>query len=771
MKLFFFFLFISIGATAQIGMGQWRMHVPNRTAVDVVVQGNIVYAAYENGLLEYDIAANETSLWTDVNSLSDINITCLGNYTAQNALFIGYENGNIDKIVDNQVTNIPAIRLAQVQGNKRINRIVSYQGYVYFATSFSIVKIDPVKNEVRETFYPTAEGNAIHDIAFKGDTIYALTSTKMLRANINNNALGDPSQWTTDTRLQELTANAYKDIEIIDDNIYVLLQDAAYGNDTVFNVKSALNEIVTNEPFTLEINSLNTSNNRLVVNTEGGIFFYNSDYSKYKSIISYLIGQWISPTNCFTANNVTWFSDKTKGLVKVIDDFTISRVTFEGPPKSSFYSMDWFDGKLAVAGGGLSSMFVTFNNAGMYVFEDEQWKLFDTENMNMWKDQDVWDFLSVSIDPTNSERMAVSSYSEIPLSIIDNEAQVTDTFTPLNSTLRYTQGGVGWSLVSSVQYDEDGNLWVLNGFTDEPLNVLTTDGNWYSFDLGSAAKNKFTKRMTVDYSGNKWFSIEGVGLYGFNDNGTISNASDDKVLILNSGEMSGALPANSVTAIAVDFDNEIWIGTDNGFAVLYNSESAFDASPGNYNASRIKVEYEGNIEYVLGNTHITDIEVDGANRKWFATANSGIILLSADGLEIIRQFTVENSPLISNNIIDLKIDHKTGELYIITDKGLVSYRSDATYEDPDYASVVVFPNPAHPDFEGPITIQGIRYDSDVKITDIAGNLVYQTTSNGGTATWNGKTISGEKVVTGVYLIWTAANEGKGRKVGKVLVVH
>lgn len=771
MRSLFFFLFLTVSVHAQIGMGQWRMHVPNRTAVDVVVQGNIVYSAYENGLLEYDIAENETSLWTDVNSLSDINLTCLGNYTPQNALYIGYENGNIDKITDNQVINIPAIRLAQVQGNKRINKIVSYQGFVYFATSFSIVKIDPVKNEVRETYYPTAEGNAIHDIAFKGDSIYALTSTKMLRANINNNALGDPAQWTTDTRLQELTANAYKDIEIIDDNIYVLLQGTAYGNDTVFNVKNTITELVTNEPFSLEINSLATSNNRLVVNAEGAIFFYNGDYTKYKTITSYLLGQWISPTNSFTANGITWFSDNTKGLVKVVDDFTISRITFEGPPKSSFYSMDWFDGKLAIAGGGLSSMFTTFNNAGMYVFEDEQWKLFDTENMTMWKDQDVWDFLSVAIDPTNSERMAVSSYSEIPLSIIDNGSQVTDTFTPLNSTLRYTQGGVGWSLVSSVQYDESGNLWALNGFTDEPLNVLTTDGNWYSFDLGSAAKNKFTKRMVVDYSGNKWFSIEGVGLYGFNDNGTISNAADDKVLTLNSGESSGALPANSVTAIAVDFDNEIWIGTDNGFAVLYNSESAFTAGPGGYNASRIKVEYEGNVEYVLGNTHITDIEVDGANRKWFATANSGIILLSADGLEIIRQFTVENSPLISNNIIDLKIDHKTGELYIITDKGLVSYRSDATYEDPDYASVVVFPNPAHPDFEGPITIQGIRYDSDVKITDVAGNLVYQTTSNGGTATWNGKTISGEKVVTGVYLIWTAANEGKGRKVGKVLVVH
>ena len=173
----------------------------------------------------------------------------------------------------------------------------------------------------------------------------------------------------------------------------------------------------------------------------------------------------------------------------------------------------------------------------------------------------------------------------------------------------------------------------------------------------------------------------------------------------------------------------------------------------------------------MGDSDITDIVVDGGNRKWFATSNSGIVLLSADGLEIIEQYTKDNSPLISNNILDLEIDHNTGELYIITDLGMVSYRTDATYEDPDYSNVTIFPNPARPEFYGPITIQGIRYDSDVKITDISGNLVYKTTSNGGTAIWDGKTLNGEPVSTGVYLIWTAANQGKGRKVGKVLVVN
>ena len=98
-------------------------------------------------------------------------------------------------------------------------------------------------------------------------------------------------------------------------------------------------------------------------------------------------------------------------------------------------------------------------------------------------------------------------------------------------------------------------------------------------------------------------------------------------------------------------------------------------------------------------------------------------------------------------------------------------RTDASYEDENYSTTTVFPNPVRPEYTGTITIQGIRYNSDVKVTDIAGNLVYQTTSNGGTATWNGKTLTGENVASGVYLFWTATNEGKDEKVGKVVVIR
>lgn len=772
MRLLIVFLSLAFSASSQIGTGQWRLHVPAK-AVDIIALDESVFTAYEKGISEYDKASHEVTFWDAVNSLSDITISCLGNCPSDNSIFVGYENGNIDKIKNNTVTNIPAIKLAQIQGVKAIFKMVEFEEHMYLATGFAIIKIDPKKNEVRDTYYPTNGNAPIQDIVFSNDTIYALSDDRMYKAWVHNTALADPIQWTQDSRVPVITQDMYSDIEVMNDELYILYRSTGFGFDTVYHVGAGGLDIAVDETGTFEpeIQSFNTIEGRLCVNYLGGSKVYNPDFTQHEFLVQYSYGNFPKPMNVSYNDGEYWVADENNGSVKWLGNWSSSIISFTGPPKSDFWGMGYSNGKMAFTGGGLSLSQPTFNKSGVYTFEDESWALHNKLNIDVWDNDYVFDFLTVSIDPNNGDKMAVGGYSNTSLSIIDIAAGTVDTISPLNSLLESSIFGNGWTYISEVVYDDRGNLWVLNGLCNEPLKVLTAEGVWYSFPLDSPAKSKFTDKMVIDYNGNKWMAIRGQGLYGYKDQGTISTASDDQFVSLNQGANSGALPASEVTAIAVDFDNEIWIGTESGFAVLYNSDAAFDAAPGDYNAQRIKLEFEGNVEYVLGSTGITDIEVDGANRKWFATANAGIILLSADGLEILEHHTTENSPLISNNVKDIKINQETGELFIITDQGLISYRSDASYEDPTYETATIFPNPVRPGFEGPITIQGIRYNSDVKITDVAGNLVYQTTSNGGTATWNGKTLNGDRVQTGVYMIWTAANEGKGRLVGKVAVVN
>ena len=245
----------------------------------------------------------------------------------------------------------------------------------------------------------------------------------------------------------------------------------------------------------------------------------------------------------------------------------------------------------------------------------------------------------------------------------------------------------------------------------------------------------------------------------------------DNYKILDRGENTGALPNNEVTDIILTKDNKLWITTSLGFSILSNPSSVSEASYGGYNTYRPKVNYGGNTEYFFGETFISCGTVDGGNRKWLGTENAGLFCLSEDGYSIVYEFNTANSKLISNTIYDLEFNGKTGELFVLTDLGLVSLRVDASDGRDDYKEVIVFPNPVQPDYDGVVTIQGIKTNSDVKVTDMAGNIVYETTSNGGTATWNCRKVNGEEVATGVYLIWTAPKEGKGRKVGKVTVIR
>jgi ligand-binding sensor domain-containing protein len=763
-------LLFSFTAIAQVGTGEWRLHIPAKRALDVVKTSGKVFTAFTNGVSEYDESATELTTWDVVTGLSDITVSCLGYSSANDAVFIGYENGNIDRIRDNRVTNIPAIKLAEIQGSKKIYKIVEYNGFLYFATGFGIVKIDPVKSEVRDTYYPSNGNSAIVDVTFRNDTIFALTDNLMYYGDINNIALPDPAQWTVDTRVPTLAANAYKEFEIVNDEMYILFKNDNFGEDSVYRLTSTDLQSVVSEPFTMEIRGIDVVDDDLVVHYVGATIIYDDNYQSDYVLAAYPFG---SPeiNRMISDNGKYWIADNGVGLVR-IDGGLIDNITFSGPPRGEFFGMDWSRDKLIVTCGAASGNTATFKSSGVYTFENEEWELYNEANTNVWESGRIWDYLSVAIDPTDNQKFAIGSWSPTPLTIFDESTGAIDTLTPYNSALEFTNVNTGSALVTDLVYDVRGNLWVLNGGTNEPLKVLTSNGDWQSFSLGSSAIGEFSQRMVIDNEGNKWMAFLNGGLYGYKDNNTPTDLGDDEMVWLNTGANTGELPSNRVQAVAVDLDNEIWIGTDAGFAVLYNADNAFGASLGDYNAQRIKVEFEGNVEFVLGATGITDIEVDGANRKWMATENAGIVLLSPDGLEIIQQFTMENSPLISNNIINLEIDHNTGELFIVTDNGLISYRSDATVgKNRDYNEVTVFPNPVRPDFTGVITMQGIQADSDVKVTDAGGNVVYKTTSNGGTATWDGNTLNGEPVATGVYFIWTAPIDGKGRKVGKVFVVR
>ena len=220
-------------------------------------------------------------------------------------------------------------------------------------------------------------------------------------------------------------------------------------------------------------------------------------------------------------------------------------------------------------------------------------------------------------------------------------------------------------------------------------------------------------------------------------------------------------------SFAEDLEGEIWVGTDNGVSVFYDSNSIFQGA----NASQVIVTLGEYNSYLLEGQQINDIEIDGANRKWFATNNSGVVVTSANGIEEIHHFTSENTPLFSNKVLDIEMNDVTGEVFFATEKGLISLRSESTQGNADFSDVLVFPNPVQPDYTGPITIKGLITDAVVKITDISGNLIYETVALGGQAVWDGKSFDGQKAHTGVYLVFCSDQEGTISHVTKLLFVR
>ena len=302
-----------------------------------------------------------------------------------------------------------------------------------------------------------------------------------------------------------------------------------------------------------------------------------------------------------------------------------------------------------------------------------------------------------------------------------------------------------------------GKYWIADYKNGLLINL---EGSYKSYSPNSLDTLYQTRRdsIVVDLDGNRWIRRGDFG--GI----LVINLKNQRQFVF-SGVGAGNLPSNNVKSLALDRDGQMWVGTDKGVVVFDNPSAIFSGK--NFDAYTPVFERRR----LLGNETIASIAIDGGNRKWIGTKN-GIFLFSPDGTELVSNFNEKNSPLPSNEILYITAEPNTGEVYIRTLKGMVSYRGTATEGSlkQDENAVKVFPNPVRPDFEGQIGIEGLVENAFVKITDVAGNLVYETRANGGTAVWNGKTLAGGRVETGIYLIFSANKKGEETLVSRLAVV-
>lgn len=769
-------IIISINSFAQpLAIGQWKEHLPFENGISVTEGGGKVYCATAGGFFSVDEQDYSIERLSKVTGLSDIAISRVAYNHYNNTLVIGYKNGNIDFIKDNAIHNLSDIKREPDLGNKNINNIYFINQYAYLACGFGIVVIDTEKKEVKDTYKigPNGAFINVYEVTTDGANIYAATEGGVYKASLTDPNLIYFGSWT---KMTGIPVGTYNTIVYFGGKVIVNysknLTNGAYLEDTVFTYDPTSAQwnkfldgtsIVKDDPKQIRIYK-----NKMLVCCEWYTIVYDNTLTRVRFIDNYGLPYDRRPQDAVVdESGAVWIADRNVTLIKAITDVSGQRYMPNGPRSANSYAMQISNGELWCAPGGVGDAFHNlYNRDGVSTYINGEWKtIYGSQSIaNM---DSLFDILDITIDPKNNKHVYATSFTAGLLEF--NNGALTHFYNEANSTLS-SRPEYRWLGIAGSAMDESGNLWVSNSNVSNCLSVRKSDGSWNTFDFTSFGMNSSStvSDVIITSSQQKWIILPGGGILVYNgDNFAAPTASNTKKIGMAAG--SGALPSAAVMCVTEDLEGEIWVGTDKGISVFHAPDAIFSSD--NWDSQQIKIEQDGHVQFLLETETVKAIAIDGANRKWIGTQNSGVFLISEDGREQIEHFTETNSPLLSNEINCISIDGNNGEVFIGTSKGIVSYRATATDGLDEYTDVYAFPNPVRENYDGPIAIRGLIKDASVKITDINGGLVYSTKALGGQAIWDGKNFEGKKASTGVYLVFCSNEDGSKTFITKILFVN
>jgi hypothetical protein len=760
-----FFLFFTVNELiAQIPIGGWRDHFPYVQANLVAKTTDKVFCATPYALFYYNLKDNSVEKLSRTNGLSDIEPCALRYNPEKDLLVVTYENANIDLIQGNNIRNLSDIKHKAIQGNKKIYHIEFQDNLAYLACGFGIVVIDLDKKEVKDTYYigENASSVQVNSIAFDTDNIYAATESGIYYASLTNSNLVDFRAWQKISTL-DFPIGQYKSVVNFESQLLTSYYNPTDSTSIIYKKNgSAWNQVYNQGTL---IKNINHSNEKLFLIEQNVVKVLNSNLTENTSISDYQFAI-PQPNDCTIDEQGDFYiADNASGLVfGQGDDF--QSVIPNGPYTNHVSDIESVNSQIWVAGGGVNTIWGNlYRYAEMYSLVDERWR------SNILWDSPARDFLKVLVNPYNPSQVFTGAWGT-GVYVFENN-QLVVNFNETNSTLQSTIPGVDFINIGGMVLDEAQNLYVTNSGVNEPISVKTAQGDWYSYSYNGISNYAPIGEIINTQYNHKWVQLaRGGGLFAFDDNLTPDDTDDDQYRRFSLFDSNGQVVTNEVISLAEDKEGVIWVGTDQGVFTYYNPQNVFTGE--NFYADRIKVVDNSNdtiVQYLLSSEKVTAISIDGANRKWFGTESSGVFLMSDNAQKEILHFNETNSPLISNFITAICINGKTGEVFIGTDKGMVSYKGTATEGDDNFSNPYVYPNPVRETYNGPITITGLASNVNVKITDIAGQLVYETTAFGGQAIWDGKNYSGRRVNTGVYLVFCTDENGDKTKVLKFLVIN
>ncbi len=775
-------------ARAQYEVSSWRDHFPYGVAEEVVIAGDLVVARTPYALFAIDTATAQVQRWVKGTHLNQGNPSAMAWDAARSQLVIGYEDGGIDIRSGDDVLNIPDLRIAQIVGSKRIHSVDVVDERAYLSCSFGVVVLDLERLEIADTWSLSNESSAIDAQCVKlheGQWLIG-TSSGVLAASADDPFLANPDRWSVWDGMPFL--GAVLELQRFGSSWWAAVGNAAADNVVVWRQEdgSAWEVMPGWDPEGMSYGGM-TSGHWLLPNGEGQTrhpgFMVASccqtwgwDTQGAPVMLERPFPEWARANDLASGTDASgkiWVASDVGGVVNWTPMPSASSIPDrpnrpDGPPNGSVRRMDCWNDNMWVATGGVDASWTPlYRPDGLFGFSENKWHVpLLPESANTIAG--IRDIMDVSIDPRDPTHVVFSSYEEGLIELRNGE--VVRILNAENSSIEPSLvGGTARAAVSGLDFDTNGNLWFTCPLVRKALHVMTPDGSTTALDLGDAGLSLLPGDVEVTRDGYVWIALpKGGGVLVYDPAGTPTNPSDDDWTILTTATGNGGLTSNDVLCIEEDLDNEIWLGTTEGPVVFYQSSTVFDED---VNASQILISQDGNLQYLLETDVIQSLIIDAGNRKWVGTQGSGIYVLAADGLTTDHHFTVANSPLPSNDILDIAMDYGSGEVYIGTSKGIVSYRGEATNWDREMSNFHVMPNPVRADHTGPIVFDGLAYGSTVHLTDAAGNRIAVLRSNGGRATWDGNMENGVPAPYGVYVAFATDSQGKQGAVTKLAVIR
>ncbi len=763
----------------------WRDHTNINTANSVCRFNNKVYVSNSNGIVIIDgdyeaLTINQSkakfSQLNKANGLNDVGVKLLRVNPNNNKLLVIYQNSAIDIInSSDEVRYFADIKNKIINGKKLINEVFFRGSMAYLACGFGIVVFDTDKFEVKDTYVLGLNGTntEVYQVAMDDSLIFAATERGLLRCNYKlknlnnfnnwvkiifpNNPLSAPVGGVIKTGNKFLaTYNPAKVNTSLPqiDTLYESIDNANWAKSNAVSYPSKLFKFShhTNEFFTIF--------------DQFGLLVRNTANYGLRDYITSFNGKQINLSDSYFIINESsgqkeyWITDLINGFFYTTGQFPFFRqykTTNNGLASSLSSQVDIFDGIIASApshpdkGGGS-----IYTRANISYYENDKWV--DLPNRNL-DSGEIIDLNAVYIDRKDKSRIFGSSFSS---GIYEYKNNV------LVAVYNQSNTAMQSSRIMGMTMDKDGNLWTLNSGQQYYLNVLKKSGGYQTFQFNGP---KFTRRLLIDKNNFIWMVHEDEGGITVYNPGSNFNPPQLNVNLkyLNQNAGTGNLGTEGIHCIAEDKDGKLWIGTSAGIRVVYNSSSVFSSSK--FDAEPIKIVQDGNVELLLEKDIVTAITIDGANNKWVGTADGGLYCFNPDGQKQLFHFTKDNSPLYSNNILDVNYDEKTGDVYIATENGLQSYRSTVLEGEEVLTNVIAYPNPVRPNYQGTVLVKGLIDNAIVKITDQSGNIVWETKSKGGQIEWNLTTFANARVKTGVYIIYSTSTDGQQRIATKLLVIN